>query len=55
MTMQYQNIDFFVYLLNEIHYWNEEKEEKAIPVDEDILNEEQIKREMLQWATGRGL
>ena len=55
MIAQYKNIDFFIYLLNEMNYWNKEEEE-AIPFDEDITGEdENIKRAMLQWATGRGL
>ena len=55
LIMRYP-LDYFEYILKEIHYWGDE-EKKMTSVDEieGLLNEEQIKREMLQWATERSI
>jgi len=56
IVMYTKDINFFECLLKEMFYWGKDKEEKAIPVDEDITGEDDnIKRAMLQWATGRGM
>ena len=50
------NLDYFDYILREMNYWGkQEKKLASVNEIEAQLNEEQIKREMLQWATERSL
>ena len=42
-----------LYLLAEIHYWGEDKEEPA--EEENVPNNDRIKEQMLQWATERSI
>ena len=50
------NLDYFDYILREMNYWGkQEKKLASVNEIEAQLNEEQIKREMLQWATERSI
>ena len=47
------NIESFIYILEEIKYWDIEV--ISISTNEETLTNEQVKEQMLQWATERSL
>ena len=56
MAIKYSNVHLKTFivglaLLDDMYYWG--KEEKVIPQDKDVLTREQVKEQMLQWATER--
>jgi hypothetical protein len=53
LICSYQSILSYEWLLDRIEYWGKPEPETAEVVIEDTSNEE-IKKQMLQWATGRG-
>jgi hypothetical protein len=57
LVMKYESTYQFEYILDEIKYWNTDEEDKVASTEEieGLMNEEQIKREMLQWATERSI